>query len=165
MTCPERVRVLGVNVPIERSNSDQEWGSYSSNTGRISLADRGGEDVQALTLLHELMHVLEVELAIKLGEKTVTRLSAGLFQILRDNPELVSFITGERDEMSLQTDQFGGVLFTDLCRIFGVPVSPSGQSDGSDPEMARGVPTNGGGRASVPDGGERTGDGETSCPK
>jgi hypothetical protein len=50
---------------------------------------------KAITLVHELLHVLWDEYGLAEGDKEeriVTTLSNGLCQVIRDNPEAVAFI-------------------------------------------------------------------------
>lgn len=95
MTLPSTVRVLGLTVKVSEAELEGAHGTYQDKDEHtIQLDKRGTGETKAAALLHELIHVVDVELRLGLKEKTVARLAAGLFQTLRDNPELVTFLCG-----------------------------------------------------------------------
>jgi DNA-directed RNA polymerase alpha subunit len=42
----------------------------------------------AETLLHEIIHIIDEELSLKMGEDNVGRMSVSIYSLLRDNPNL-----------------------------------------------------------------------------
>lgn len=57
--------------------------AFSQNT--IYILKTLPEQSQKSTLLHEILHVLENNLDLKLPEGTIMRLEAGLYAVLHDN--------------------------------------------------------------------------------
>jgi hypothetical protein len=96
---PEAVRVLGVSMPVLVRSEDEDCyldgkhGYIDHSRGRIILNARRAALAEAPeTVLHEILHGLEVATATPLTEEVVTRISRGLYAVLRDNPELVRWL-------------------------------------------------------------------------
>jgi hypothetical protein len=54
-------------------------------------ADLNGE-ARLDTLLHECLHVLDYDMQLDLTERQVHSLAAGIYMILRDNPDFLALI-------------------------------------------------------------------------
>lgn len=92
---PETVNVLGKVYEIlfvEKVDEKDSCGDHYSGTLEIKIKQDLHADVIAETLLHELTHAVEEQLDLGLSEKQVHRFSVGMFQVLRDNPEVVKFL-------------------------------------------------------------------------
>ena len=75
-------------------------GMADYHTQRIVLDDSCGPDVMAENLLHEVKHVIDYAAGIGSAEKitaheNIYRTSAWLLLVLRENPDLVAFLTAE----------------------------------------------------------------------
>jgi hypothetical protein len=64
------------------------------NQTRISLDAEMNEQATAQVLLHEVVHALAAQMGRQnLKEDVVDALAYGVYQVMRDNPELVRMIT------------------------------------------------------------------------
>jgi len=93
MKIPKSIRIAGHDVRVRQVKSIQKntfLGEADHVTNTIYIAQnchnkKVAKDQIIDTLLHEILHHLDDKLKIGLGEKKVTLLSAGLFQVLSDN--------------------------------------------------------------------------------
>ena len=105
----KNIRVNGCDVPIYWVGSDEEIRKLIPNQ---KLGDCAGYAVTypklaividktfletdpqlaQMTLLDELLHIVSDLNGLKLEEKQVLGLEAGLFGVFRDNPKLLSFV-------------------------------------------------------------------------
>ena len=98
---PDRVRVAGLVYRVEVVSRGEESGLSSGfacvDHGRLRIAC--DQDVQPqrrrLSVIHELLHVLEHRAGCDLGESMVCMLACLLFAVLRDNPGLVAWLQDE----------------------------------------------------------------------
>ena len=54
----------------------------------IKLANRYPENQMKCTLIHELVHAVDDMQDIKLTEEQVIKLGTGLYQVIKDNPDM-----------------------------------------------------------------------------
>lgn len=64
----------------------------------ISVGRNMGPDEERESVLHEVVHAVEWQQGLTLKEEQVRQLSVGLFETLRANPKLVSYLLDESDE-------------------------------------------------------------------
>lgn len=62
------------------------FGEYESTTLEITLADGLPPSVHAATLLHEILHAVEDAAGLRLGERGVRAIEAGVVGWLRHDP-------------------------------------------------------------------------------
>ncbi len=99
---PDAVDILGKRYAvsyIERAEGDGDCGEVDHNRCVIEVST-GFQcaDQQRDTLLHEVLHAVDHEmngLGGALREKHIRTMATGLFAVLRHNPALVAFLTGE----------------------------------------------------------------------
>lgn len=100
MKRPESIKIGPVCFAVtdDRAYCDDHnaWGKIKYAPQKIWLDPEQAEDFYAVTLFHEVLHGV-FYIAGYVGndnnEEMVTRLSAPLLGVLRDNPELVAFLT------------------------------------------------------------------------
>lgn len=97
MKIPKQIKVAGHSILIRRKPKASEekyrcmLGLAYLPTNRIEVFttyDGSGplpEEKQAEVFLHEVIHHIDDKYSIDLKEKQVRQLSAGLFQVMRDN--------------------------------------------------------------------------------
>jgi hypothetical protein len=94
---PTSVRVAGLDftVGIEDSEdfTDDLFGQVDYRRRRIRISDRADEVRQRETLLHEVIHAVDEAVDADLTEHQVTVIARGLFAVIRDNPDLGTFLT------------------------------------------------------------------------
>lgn len=94
---PSNARILGKTWTIEWKPEldDGDHGATHHADLRIEMAGSHHPEHQQDTLLHELLHALDFELDLKLGERRVRLLATSLLGLLKDNPEIKNFILRE----------------------------------------------------------------------
>lgn len=94
MNTPKRLDVLGKrwNV-VQEKIEDGAYGMCKHSACRITLHPDQTEDNMRDSLLHEVIHALDVELYTHMGERRVRLMATGLLQVLRNNKALVAFLT------------------------------------------------------------------------
>lgn len=94
---PTQVNVLGKTYAIEwpphiYDDAGEQSGTSSARHQVIKVATSHHPEQQQDTLLHEIVHAVDEEMGTKLEEEQVARLSTGLLQIMKSNPDVVAFI-------------------------------------------------------------------------
>jgi len=95
MKIPEKIKVAGHNYKVEWDNKGLSreglFGQANFTSTKIRLCKIYNEEKRAKTeiertLIHEIVHVVDRHYNnCSLSEKTVARLSEGLYQVLKDN--------------------------------------------------------------------------------
>jgi hypothetical protein len=83
--------------PFPTGFGERLFGETDYNTLTIRVHQDLAPSVRSSTLLHEILHVIYDEYGLAKDdtkERVVTMMSNGLCQVLRDNPDVVSFILG-----------------------------------------------------------------------
>ena len=98
MQIPETLRIQGVDYQILASPQgllveEFVFGLVEFEKARIRITTEGvDEQIQKITLLHEVFHIILDNFGIDTGESeefVVDSLARGMYQILQDNPELL----------------------------------------------------------------------------
>ena len=93
---PESILVIGKTFAVEDVDKvDDEDSSGEQRRDQQLIKVKAGQHPETLreTLLHELIHAIEEQLGLDMKERQVHSLAIGLFQVLRENPALVRFVT------------------------------------------------------------------------
>lgn len=96
MKPPATIVVLGVRIDVAvvgRMPHDHLLGTFLPREDRIEILDEQAAQSERDTVLHEVMHVADTYLALKMTEGQVQRLTVALLGAIRDNPELVAYLT------------------------------------------------------------------------
>lgn len=72
-------------------------GRASLKDSKIGINPTMTPEVQASTLLHEIIHIIADALSLEVKEPVIDGIAMGLFQVLRRNPELVPFLLGAKE--------------------------------------------------------------------
>lgn len=93
---PAAILIIGKTFAVEyvdKVDDDDSSGEQRRDLQLIKV--KGGQHPETLreTLLHEVIHAVEEQIALKLKERQVHALAMGLFQVMRENPALVRFLT------------------------------------------------------------------------
>ena len=77
------------------SNGTPIDGQIDHGTAEITIKANMGRQIQVQTILHEIIHAIEVQTGRRheLKEPIIDALAFGIYQVLRDNPQLVKMIT------------------------------------------------------------------------
>lgn len=94
----ETLRILGKAYVIEWVEGDKDstdYGECFHDHCRIQVATFQCDQQRHDTLLHEILHAVDHEMHCALSEAQVRRMATGIYAVLRDNPALVAYLTGE----------------------------------------------------------------------
>ncbi len=80
---PRAFRVEQPENVVDGANS--LWGQCDHSLGWIKVAGKLPEDQQAVTLLHEVLHALDVQCDLGLREGQIRRLAYALMAFFKDN--------------------------------------------------------------------------------
>lgn len=93
MNIPKKIKVGYKEYTIEMMDQLDDgcrelYGQCHYDDEIIKLCTRYPINQQKCTLVHELIHAVDNMCHVGLSEKQVTRLGKGLYQLIKDNPEL-----------------------------------------------------------------------------
>ena len=90
------VRVLGKDFKLRYETEGnlelQDYGHMKYTKLEIAIRDGMPKQLEQDTLMHELIHAIEVQTDLNLSEAQVRTLGCGIVQVLADNPELAKFL-------------------------------------------------------------------------
>lgn len=96
---PSSIRIMGREFEVDfRDEGDMngDLGMCDVTECLITVQEGQHEVEEVDTVLHEAMHglfyLLDFDLSAKKEEEIVRRLSTGLIQVFKDNPELLTYI-------------------------------------------------------------------------
>jgi hypothetical protein len=93
---PGDVDVLGKPYRVQLIERDSgDYGECFSDQCRIEVATYQCEAQRRDTLLHEILHAVDHEMNCRMSEPQIRRMATGLLAVLRHNPALVAFLTGD----------------------------------------------------------------------
>jgi hypothetical protein len=78
------IKILGKTYQLVETREDMTGGSIMGAANRqkqvITILSEGvGEEQRQDTLLHEVVHIIDIELALGLSEENVARMACGLY--------------------------------------------------------------------------------------
>ena len=85
---PTSVSFMGKTWKISEETMKKEFGKCYHRDLKITLRKNQPQDHLLDTVMHELVHMIDLEMAIGLKEKQVARLGTGLAHTLKTNPQL-----------------------------------------------------------------------------
>lgn len=89
----KRLSILGSRFTVKFTEDISEYGHYNYDRRTIAINSSHLLEVQQDTLGHEIVHAIEDIHKLDLGEEVVDKLGVSLVKVLRDNPQLVEFLT------------------------------------------------------------------------
>lgn len=92
---PERFHFMNQvwTVRYAKSGELQDCiGQCNPHNNTIMIQRDLAPDVETQTLLHELVHVIEMTLQLDMPERTVDLIAAGVLHLLRSNPHILNSI-------------------------------------------------------------------------
>ena len=94
---PEKINVLGTEVPLVIENMEDAFAEWDLGACRIRVSPGIHEDYLRVTMIHEILHVIDDFLGIGIKHKDVYSISQSIFQVLRANPELARWLLDQND--------------------------------------------------------------------
>jgi hypothetical protein len=76
-------------------SGSRNLGSSNLHDQKIILKKELPHDVMCSTLLHEVMHMVADLNSIELGEQDIDNLAIGMLSLIRNNKELIDYISKE----------------------------------------------------------------------
>ena len=97
MPLPKSIRIVGHTYTVQVEPSEHFNSQYMGQINHQELTIRVGTHIppeqQRETLLHEVIHGVDVAMRLNLSEEDTSRLSRGLHAALRDNPDFAKYLT------------------------------------------------------------------------
>jgi hypothetical protein len=97
---PDMVKVGAIHykvsyVPDLKDDGRPLDGQVDHGLAEISIKANLGEQIQVQTILHEVIHAIETQTGRhhELKESMIDALAFGIYQVMRENPQLVKMIT------------------------------------------------------------------------
>jgi hypothetical protein len=106
----KRHRIEWACAELKSDDGDDADGLFHRGKKLIQIAAGQTHDDERETLLHEIMHALEVQMDAEIPEAKLRQLAVGLYAALKDNPKLVAYLLEEEDddaELAGVTDEVG----------------------------------------------------------
>lgn len=91
---PTSVMILGKTYTIALNELDGLLGCVDHSSQHIQINTGQHPESERDSLLHEIFHAVCFQTHLKLSERQVHALGAGLYQILTQNPDLVNYVRG-----------------------------------------------------------------------
>ena len=93
MNIPEKIRVLHQTYQISEvdnlhDGADDLYGQVRYLEERILLNSGASGEAKKAALMHETIHAIDEMFQIGLEEKQVEQLGVGIYNLIRDNPEV-----------------------------------------------------------------------------
>jgi hypothetical protein len=98
------LRLIGKRHRIEWDatdlSDDNEYvdGVFEQQKKLIRIAAGQTHDDERETLIHEMLHALEVQMNAEIPEPKLRQLAVGLYAALKDNPRLVGYLLEEEED-------------------------------------------------------------------
>lgn len=100
MSALKAVKVIGKTYSIVYATgkplAEDELGELDPDKQQITIKKGQPLETEQDTLLHEICHALDNELALKLSEKQVRGIATGILAVLKDNKTLDSYLRRKR---------------------------------------------------------------------
>lgn len=92
---PKTVTILGkpFTVKVVTSPHYEAYGEVDCAAQEILIASEQAHEQRRDTLLHEISHAIEGQLGMTIDHSFIHALGCGLSQVIRDNPDLVKWLT------------------------------------------------------------------------
>ncbi len=94
MNIPEKIKIGYKDYEVKKVNDklfDNDtlcYGVIHYNVGLIEISSIYSEDTQKCALLHEILHGIDDIFDIGLHEEHIVKLAKGLYQVIKENPEV-----------------------------------------------------------------------------
>ena len=107
----KRHRIEWDCVELKSDDGEPVDGLFHPSRKLLQVSANQTHDDERETLLHEMLHALEVQMNAEIPEAKLRQLAVGLYAALKDNPKLVAYLLEEEaDDAELDegADGVGG---------------------------------------------------------
>lgn len=87
-----QLRILGKTYKVIESEELADFGSCDDSKQQITLRKGMAPEVWADTILHECVHAIDFQMHLRMTERQVHCIGAGLWALFSDNPDLIQRI-------------------------------------------------------------------------
>jgi hypothetical protein len=94
----KRHRIQWAGPGLKSDDGDLVDGLFDASKKLIQIAGGQTHDDERETLLHEILHALEVQMNAHIPEDKLRQLAVGLYATLKDNRKLVQYLLEEEEE-------------------------------------------------------------------
>jgi len=98
---PSIIRIVGKNycaMFVDSVDSNDSNGEHDMQKQEIKVKNSIHPELQRDTLLHEILHAIDEQLDMRLKHRQVHALAVAIMQVLRENDDLVGFLTASVKE-------------------------------------------------------------------
>ncbi|WP_422445979.1 hypothetical protein [Thermoanaerobacterium sp. DL9XJH110] len=94
MKIPDKVKIGYKDIKVLKTDGDVIdgttlcYGVIRHNDCIIEISTKYADDVQKCALIHEIIHGIDDIFNIDLREEQVDQLAKGLYQVIKDNPDV-----------------------------------------------------------------------------
>jgi hypothetical protein len=92
MNIPSSLRIIGREYDVAKLDYEDQVGGVDFDTCTIGIKSGQQKLLEADTLLHESLHVIDEIFQLDLSERQVYCVVGGILAVLRDNPSLLPYI-------------------------------------------------------------------------
>lgn len=100
MNAPKSIKIGSITYQVKVMPARDLWaasgvdllGQSKFIEAELQVREGMPDDRSAQVLLHEAIHAIEETGGLDLDEKTVSAIGSGVFALLRDNPELTTYL-------------------------------------------------------------------------
>jgi hypothetical protein len=92
MNIPSSLRIIGREYDVAKLDYEHQVGGVDFDTCTIGIKSGQQKLLEADTLLHESLHVIDEIFQLDLSERQVYCVVGGILALLRDNPSLLPYI-------------------------------------------------------------------------
>lgn len=88
MTIPESVNICGIKYPIKQLTEDEmhgKMGQWKTNPTCIKIMNEANNDMQAVTLIHEVIEAINWQLELDLKHRQICGLATSIYQVFKEN--------------------------------------------------------------------------------
>lgn len=89
---PSSLKIVGREYSVVKVEECNDVGGVDFETSTIVVKDGQQRLLEADTLLHESLHIIDEIFQLELSERQVYCITSGLIALLRDNPTLMLYI-------------------------------------------------------------------------
>lgn len=92
MMMPSQLRIIGKDIDVVYDAVMNELGLAEHSEQRIKIKSGQQKHIEADTLLHETIHIIDEAFQLELEERQVYCMAVALMALFKDNPQLLSYI-------------------------------------------------------------------------
>ena len=92
MNIPSSLRIVGREYDVVKLDYENQVGGVDFDTCTIGIKSKQQKLLEADTLLHESLHVIDEIFQLDLSERQVYCVVGGIMALLRDNENLLPYI-------------------------------------------------------------------------